>query len=408
MQKDDRAGTNGHASIALRSGTLNDWRSCQVVLGVRALIALLVVVAGWNSSGVASAQASDPMNVEEVEAWADDFFNAGWSERRFSAASVVFVRDGEVAFMRGYGAHDITTGLPLDMETSLFHLGSIGKVFTATAIGQLLERGEIASIDDPANAYLTRFQLPDAGNRPITIRDLLTHQGGFEDWFYGIINEAPVEAPQTGEFIAGFIPEVIAPAGDGIVYSSFGIAMLGAIVEDVSGMSYRDYVARNVFAPLGMDHSEIPYDPVAPERMVQAYAFYPNGEAALKPRVITFPFFAPAGVALTSPRDFGRFMLAQLGELDGRDVLGADLRDRLHHELARNHPAMSGIAMVFGRFEYNRDAIIYHAGNGPGFDSFMALFPEHNAGLFLVTAGGGPGAASHRRSARKRALAADV
>jgi len=104
--------------------------------------------------------------------------------------------------------------------------------------------------------------------------------------------------------------------------------------------------------------------------------------------VITFPFFAPAGVAVVSPMDFGRFMLAQLGELDGQDVLGPDLRTRLHTELARNHPAMTGIGMVFGRLDYENEAIIYHAGNGPGFDSFMALFPERNAGLFLVTAGG--------------------
>lgn len=329
-------------------------------------------------------------NLPQLERWADAYFGKALEDRRFSGATAVLVQDGQVVFSRGYGWDDIERNRPMNVASSQFHLGSIGKVLTATAIGQLLESGQIDSIDDPANLYLTRFKLPDAPNRPITIRDLLTHRGGFEDWFYGIINEQPVRTPQSGNFISQFTPRIVANAGENSVYSSFGVAMLGAIVEDVSGESYRDYVAKHIFAPLGMQHSEIPYDPIAPDEMARAYAFYPNGEPALKPRVVTYPFFAPAGVALATPNDFGRFMMAQLGDLEGSDILGASLRARLHTELARNHPSMTGLAMLFGRLEYNNQKIIYHAGNGPGFDSFMALFPEHNAGLFLATAGGPP------------------
>ena len=358
------------------------------------LFAVLAILIACASPTVAQAPAeasgAAPLDAARVEAWADTYFGDALEHHRFSGATAVLVQNGEIVFSHGYGHDDVATDMPLDVDSTGFHLGSIGKVFTGTAIGQLLETGAIASIDDPANRYLTRFQLPDAPNRPITIRDLLTHQAGFEDWFYGIINETPVETPQSGDFIEHFMPDVVTDAGDGIVYSSFGIAMLGAIVEDVSGQSYRDYVAQNIFAPLGMANSEIPYDPVAPDSMGHAYAFYPSGEAALKPRVIAYPFFAPAGVAIATPNDFARFMMAQLGELDGQDVLGDRLRTRLHTELARNHPAMTGIAMVFGRLDYNGQQVIYHAGNGPGFDSFMALFPDQNAGIFVATMGGPP------------------
>jgi len=326
----------------------------------------------------------------QLERWADTYFAKALEERRFSGATAVLVQGGHVVFSHGYGWDDIDKNRPMNVARSQFHLGSIGKVLTATAIGQLLESRQIASIDDPANRFLKRFKLPDAPNRPITIRDLLTHRGGFEDWFYGIINEQPVRTPQDGQFIQRFMPRVVNNAGEYSVYSSFGVAMLGAIIEDVSGQSYRDYIARHVFAPMGMRNSEIPYSPIAPEEMARAYAFYPSGEPALKPRVVTFPFFAPAGVALATPNDFGRFMMAQLGNLEGKDILGPSLRARLHTELARNHASMTGLAMLFGRLEYNDQIIIYHAGNGPGFDSFMALFPEHNAGLFLATAGGPP------------------
>jgi CubicO group peptidase (beta-lactamase class C family) len=343
-------------------------------------------------AGAAFAQSASPntLNPEQVESWANTFFEDAWEHRRFSGATVVLVQDGEIVFANGYGWHDYAAGERLDVDRTGFHLGSIGKVFTATGIGQLLESGAIVSIDDPANLYLTRFQLPDAPNRAVTLRDLLTHRGGFEDWFYGIINDDPVQTPQTGEIIEHFMPDIVTDAGDDIIYSSFGVAMLGAVIEDVTGQTYRDYVAQNIFQPLGMYNSEIPYDPVAPDYMGRAYSFYPSGEAAAKPRVITYPFFAPAGVAIATPSDFGRFMMAQLGELDGQDVLGASLRERLHTELARNHPSMTGIAMLFGRLEYNNQNIVYHAGNGPGFDSFMALFPDQNAGVFIATMGQPP------------------
>jgi CubicO group peptidase (beta-lactamase class C family) len=349
------------------------------------IVALLV-------EGAVGFAAPPPVQIDpaHLESWADGYFSDALLHRRFSGATVVFVKDGAVSFAKGYGWDDYAADKPLDVANTGFHLGSIGKVFTATAIGQLLESGAIASIDDPANRYLKRFQLPDAPNRPITIRDLLTHNAGFEDWFYGIISERQTDVPQSGEFIRHFMPSVVTDAGDGIVYSSFGVAMLGAIVEDVSGEAYPDYIRNHVFKPLGMMHSEIPRGPEAPDSMGHAYAFYPDGSAALKPRVIAYPFFAPAGVAIATPNDFARFMLAQLGSLDGTDPLGESLRTRLHSELARNHPAMTGIAMVFGRLDYKDQHIVYHAGNGPGFDSFMALFPDQNAGLFIATMGGPP------------------
>lgn len=370
----------------------------------------LLLIVALAIESVAAFAAASPTRIDptHLATWADGYFGEALAHRRFSGATVVFVQGGAVSFAKGYGWDDFASDKPLDVASTGFHLGSIGKVFTATAIGQLLESGAIASIDDPANRYLKRFQLPDAPNRPITIRDLLTHNAGFEDWFYGIISERRTDVPQSGDFIRHFMPEVVSDAGDGIVYSSFGVAMLGAIVEDVSGEAYPDYIRDHVFLPLGMTHSEIPRGPDAPAYMGHAYAFYPDGSAALKPRVIAYPFFAPAGVAIATPNDFARFMLAQLGSLDGADPLGESLRNRLHHELARNHPAMTGIAMVFGRLDYKDQHIVYHAGNGPGFDSFMALFPDQQAGLFIATMGGPPApglAEAFFGSARQKATA---
>lgn len=229
--------------------------------------------------------AAGGLNADKIEQWANAYFEDARDKLRFSGASVVLVQDGAVAFANGYGWHDYGAREPVDVDATGFHVGSIGKVFTATAIGQLLQDGSIHSLDDPANLYLTRYQIPDAPNRPITVRDLVTHTGGFEDWFYGIINDQVVETPQSGEFIEHFIPDVVRDAGDHVVYSSFGITVLGAIVEDLSGLTYRDYIAERLFHPLGMSRSEIPYGPKAPDFMGKASAFYPNGTAADKPRL---------------------------------------------------------------------------------------------------------------------------
>ena len=100
-----------------------------------------------------------------------------------AGAVVVIVKDGQVLTQRGYGYADVATRQRVDPATTLFRVGSISKLFTWTAVMQLVEQGKI-DLDADVNRYLD-FKIPPFAGRPITMRNLMTHTSGFEDVFKG-------------------------------------------------------------------------------------------------------------------------------------------------------------------------------------------------------------------------------
>ncbi|MYJ18216.1 MAG: beta-lactamase family protein, partial [Gemmatimonadetes bacterium] len=131
------------------------------------------------AAAVTGRIAPETLEPSNLERWADETFGALLEEHRISALAISVTHGDEVVFKKGYGYHDNATGRPIDPDVSRFRIGSLTKTFFGTAIAQLLARGEIASLDDPVNRYLTRIQLQNPfGDDEITIRDMVTHQGG--------------------------------------------------------------------------------------------------------------------------------------------------------------------------------------------------------------------------------------
>ena len=145
---------------------------------LRALL-FLCVVAG----GIESASARTVFDGEEIEAWADEYFGTALANKRINGASVGFIQDGEILLLKAYGWQDQKAQIPLDPEKTRFPMCSTSKTVTATALMQLLERGKIASLDDPVNKYLKRYQLPPPYGDDVTLRQLMTHSSGMAGHF---------------------------------------------------------------------------------------------------------------------------------------------------------------------------------------------------------------------------------
>ncbi|MEO8881228.1 MAG: serine hydrolase domain-containing protein, partial [Gemmatimonadaceae bacterium] len=96
------------------------------------------------------------------------------------AAVVAVVKDGRVLYARGYGYADASKKTPVDPATSLFRIGSTSKLFTWTALMQLVQQGKV-DLDADVNKYIKQFQIPAAFGQPVTVRSLMTHSSGFED-----------------------------------------------------------------------------------------------------------------------------------------------------------------------------------------------------------------------------------
>src|SRR5690606_9419985 len=171
-------------------------------------------------------------------------------------AAVAVVHDGQVLTARGYGWADTGSAggepRPVDPDRTLFRVGSISKVFVATAVMQLVEQGRI-DLDADVERYLD-FPLPRAFAQPVTMRHLLTHTAGFEERIKGLIAlDGP--GPDLRETVAVDPPEQVFAPGTVPAYSNYGYALAGYVVERVSGVPFDAYVEQNVIRRAGMTSS---------------------------------------------------------------------------------------------------------------------------------------------------------
>jgi len=167
-------------------------------------------------------------------------------------AAVVLVKDGRVIFRKGYGMANLELKNPMQPDM-VFEIGSITKQFTSTAILMLVEQGKI-SLDDDLHKYLPDY--PDKGTK-ISIENLLTHTSGIKSYTNDLKWMSMWRQDMTVQQIIDLTKDdpLEFPPGTKWKYDNTGYILLGAIIEKVSGLSYADYIRKNIFEPLGMKHS---------------------------------------------------------------------------------------------------------------------------------------------------------
>jgi|SRR5579859_199086 len=210
-------------------------------------------------AGMAQAQSLTPDMTKRV----DSVF-AKWDRPDSPGCALGVYRDGKIIYKHGYGMANLNDDVPITPST-VFHVASMSKQFTAASIVLLAQQGKL-SLDDDVRKYLP--ELPDFGEK-ITIRHLVHHTSGLRDqwellglagWRYSLdlITDDDVMSVMTRQKELNFKP------GDRHVYCNTGYTLMGLIVKRVSGMSLREFTTKNIFEPLGMksthfrdDHAEI-------------------------------------------------------------------------------------------------------------------------------------------------------
>jgi D-alanyl-D-alanine carboxypeptidase len=208
------------------------------------------------------------MSAAEMTRTLDDYLKPLVDKDAF-AGVVLIARDGVPVVQRAYGLADREQGLAAATDMR-FNLGSINKLFTKAAIGQLVAAGTLA-LTDTVGARLPDY--PDTPARKATIDQLLNHRGGIADFFGPAFDAAPKDRFRTNADYYRFVAAqpVLFEPGARQEYCNGCYIVLGAIVERVSGLPYETYMARHVFTPAGMaDAGWFPSDPL-PTRMAKGY-----------------------------------------------------------------------------------------------------------------------------------------
>ncbi|HJS46105.1 MAG TPA: serine hydrolase domain-containing protein [Rhizomicrobium sp.] len=219
---------------------------------------------------------------------------------------VTIVRGGETIFAKAWGLADRAARKPVTLDTP-FYFASQGKMFTAVSILQLIEAGKL-SLDDPIGKYLTDY--PNADMAKVTVRQLLTHQGGTGEM--GILEPQDAENRENVRSIAGIIAlngsrGPAFPPGSKFEYSNYGFLLLGALVEKISGQSYYDYVEDHIFRPAGMSHTSFPLR----EETGLAIAYTGRDGGSLRSAMDQLPWRGtPAGGGISTASDMQRFVTA--------------------------------------------------------------------------------------------------
>ena len=328
------------------------------------------------------------MTAEDVGAFLDGAVPLQIKRENIAGAVVVVVKDGKVLYEHGYGYSDIKTRKPVAPDATLFRLGSVSKLFTWTAVMQLVQAGKI-NLDANINDYLD-FKIPNKFSKPITMRNLMTHTPGFEEAVQDLISQNPKDTEPLGRYLKTHEPRRVFPPGVTPAYSNYGATLAGYIVQRISGMPFDEYIEKKIFQPLDMQRSTF-RQPLPADLKPLMSDGYQLASGKPKPFEIVVP--APAGALSSTGEDMSHFMLAHLqdGEYNGSHILDPATVQLMHSRQYAPNPAVHGMCLGFYEQTRNGQRIIAHAGDTIYFHSDLLLMPQANVGFFVSYNSAGSG-----------------
>ncbi len=340
----------------------------------------------------------------DVEAWLDGYLPYALDNGDIAGAVVVVVKDGQVLLQKGYGYSDIEKRTPVDPAETLFRPGSVSKLFTWTAVMQLVEQGKL-DLDADVNQYLD-FKIPSPDGKPMTLRQIMTHTTGLEEQIRGLITSRKEEIVPLGEALKRWVPKRIHAPGATPAYSNYATALAGYIVQRVSGEPFDAYIARHIFQPLGMAHSSFsqPLQPALLTKMSKGYEKASDGRA----KDYEFISLAPAGSLASTGSDMGRFMLAHLqdGAYGDARILGAATAEKMHTTGQTSIGPLNRMMLGFYETTVNGHRAIAHGGDTMYFHSDLELFLDDGIGIYVsMNSSGRDGATGVIRGALVRGFA---
>ncbi len=325
--------------------------------------------------------AAHPLEKADLEAFFDGLVPLQMERSDVAGATVLVMKDGQELLKKGYGYSDLAKKSPVDPDATMFRLASISKLFTWVSVMQLAEQGKL-DIDADVNNYLD-FKIAPAFNKPITLRNLMTHTGGFEEVVHDIIYVDPHKPTSLRDFLIANQPRRMYPPGEIPAYSNYGVGLAGYIVQRVSLEPFEQYVSEHIFQPLGMKHSSF-NEPMTAELAPYVSDGYKTDTE--KP-VIGFEIFnpAPAGGVSSAAGDMEEFALALLngGELNGQRILKAETRDLMWTPQFQASKQLPSICMGFYQTWRNNLRFIGHDGDLIAFHSMFLIEPTQKLVIFV-------------------------
>jgi CubicO group peptidase (beta-lactamase class C family) len=351
---------------------------------VRSLLSALIFL--WSITAAAAA---------DLGAVIDPLVAASMKDSGAPGAGVVVVHRGQVVFLKTYGLADVEAKRAA-MADTVWPIASTTKLLTAIAVMREVEQGRMR-LDADIGTYLKTLKVPSAFGRPITMADALRHTSGLDE-LPGRQVDDPAKIPQLAAFLNGKLVRWRAPGGYP-AYSTYGIALAGAALEDVSGERYADYMRAHIFAPLGMTSARIMVRSGDTAGVATPYAL-DDGRATR----MAYEWYAtpPASSAAMSLNDMAK-LLHDLTTPKPR-LLTRTTRDDMMRQHSQIHPGIPGWGYGFQLDRVNGHRIAEHGGDIGGFAGLLSVAPDDQLAIYVVNHGEGSSLRFRVRDAVIKAL----
>ena len=352
---------------------------------IRILCAVFAFLIGFGNVEVFAAQQTLPSGVQsdQLEEKIDSFVR---EHEDTTAGMAVAVFDSSDELMKNYyGYVDKEKNIPVEAD-SVFEWGSTTKLLVWVSVMQLNEQGKL-DLNEDVRSYLPDGFLTNLSyDKPVTMVNLMNHNAGFQEVYADLFVKDLSGVSDLGDALKQHEPEQIYEPGTVTAYSNWGVALAGFIVEQVSGLSFSDYVHQHIFEPLGMKHSALYMDlsdnTWVQEKRKELQCYTPDGQ--LIPDCFYYITLYPAGMCTSTLEDFETFARALLDEdcvlfqkKETRNELFAPTNCFGQTEIPLN---CHGFWMVpFGT------QTIGHGGNTAGCSSYLLLDTADGIGAVVMT-----------------------
>jgi CubicO group peptidase (beta-lactamase class C family) len=326
----------------------------------------------------------------------DEYFEQAGEDWEVPGLAVAIVKNDEIVFSKGYGTKNVETGEPVDGNT-LFAIASNTKAFTAAALAILVDEGKL-SWDDKVRDYLPWFELYDPYvSDHFTIRDLLSHRSGLATfsgdlvWYgSGYSREEVVRRAKHLEPVYGF--------RERFGYNNIMYIAAGLVVEEISGMSWDDFITGNILQPLGMDRTITSTNDLdGMENVSMPHNDYQEDVIVIE--WLNWDNVAPAGSLISSANDVAKWLIFNLnrGILENGDTLIEPERFRemwapvTLREISARAETMwpsthfRAYGLGWGMQDYLGRKALGHSGGYDGFISYSVFVPEDDLGFVILT-----------------------
>lgn len=315
---------------------------------------------------------------QQTIAMLNAFIQSEMTDKELPGMSIALVDGKQIVWQQGFGFSNPQTKIPITADT-VFRVGSVSKLFTDIAVMQLVEQGKL-DLDAPITNYLPDFKPRNSFNKPITLRQLMSHRAG-------LVRESPIgsyfdsTAPTLQQTVESLNQtNLVYEPETRTKYSNAGIAVVGYILEKTQNQSFADYLKQTLLEPLGMKQSSFAPSPEINKNLAKAQMWTVFG------KTFDAPVFelgiAPAGSMYATTGDLAHFASALFGD---SNILKPTMLEKMWQLQYAAPNQKSGFGIGFRVSDLNGHRLVGHGGAIYGFSTQLSVLPDDKLGVIVIS-----------------------